>query len=417
MVRKFTFLLLCICASAQLSAQELYKKGYILTSPIDTLHGEIKYISYNQAAKRCIFRDSSNVESTYLPAQIYGYGIGQQLFFLSRKTEKQIPLFLEVLYQGSITLYSYRENSSRNFFYLESTQTGEFRKLTEKTIKRGTKQKTFKTYAEVIKIMLAKSELVADEIEQTSLSAKSLVRLLSAYDERYANTQGIIYTSIRETSPPQIGLFAGSGYSSLTLNGHRGKATNNVFSFGLRFEKEVSRGTKRLFIDLDFIVTHEEHSGQFDATQLVNQNSDIVSNFLNIALPAGLVGVIGIIEYHTLVEHSRTLISTPVSLKYKLPGKQLNLTFTGGINLQYATTDEILVDGRILQHGEEVFSLASLVKANPFRLGMQVGIGLAYNAKRTIFLDVRHSPSWFDQGVLNYSYSTLMLGVMLNKNR
>lgn len=168
---------------------------------------------------------------------------------------------------------------------------------------------------------------------------------------------------------------------------------------------------------MDVIVTHEEHRGQFDAAQLVNQNSDIVSNFLNIALPAGLVGVIGLIEYHTLVEHSRTLISTPVSLKYKLPGKRLNLTFTGGINLQYATTDEILVDGRILQDGEEVFSIASRVKANPFRLGMQVGIGLAYNAKRTVFLDVRHSPSWFDQGVLNYSYSTLMLGVMLSKNR
>lgn len=61
--------------------------------------------------------------------------------------------------------------------------------------------------------------------------------------------------------------------------------------------------------------------------------------------------------------------------------------------------------------------MLSVEEANPFRVGMNLGMGMAYNGKRTVFIDFRHSPAWFDQGALNYAYTRIMLGVTLTRNR
>lgn len=416
MFRKSLFLILLTSLGSALAAQELYKEGFILTSPLDTIRGEIKYVSYNQAAERCIFRTVDDKEKTYLPQDLFGYGVGNDLLFLSKKTEKDKTMFLEVVYQGSLTLFSYRDANARNFFYLESNETGEFRKLTQKIVGDSRRQKVFKTYIEVLRIMMVKSELVSDEIENVSLSAKSLTRLLKSYDERYANTLGIVYSGIAKTSPVKIGILAGPSFSRLTLNGHNGEVNRQFFSLGLRVEKEVSRGTGRLFLNADLTITKEDHLGEFTATQLIRQNDDIISNFINIAFHADFVGVLGQIDYRTSAELSRTVISLPVNLKYKLPGKRFNVTFGGGLEIQYATSSDVVVDGRVFQDGVVAFRAFTQEFANPFRIGMNMGAGLAYNAKRTVFLDARFSPAWFDQGALNYSYMRLMLGVILSKN-
>lgn len=416
MFRKSLFLILLIHLGSALCAQELYREGFILTSPLDTIRGEIKYISYNQAAERCTFRTDRGEEKTFLPEDIFGYGVGDDLLFLSKETDTSKAIFLEVIYQGSLTLFSYRDANARNFFYIESNETGEFRKLTQKVVGNNRRQKVFKTYINILRIMLPKSELVADEIENVSLSAKSLTRLLKAYDERYANTQGIFYSGIAKTSPLKLGILAGPSFSRLTLNGHSGEANRQFFSLGIRVEKEVSRGTGRLFVNADLTISKEDYLGEFAATQLVSQNDDIVSNFINIALYADFVGVLGQIDYRTSAELSRTVISLPINLKYKLPGKRLNVTFGGGLEIQYATSSDVVVDGRVFQDGAVAFRAFTQEFANPLRIGMNIGAGLAYNAKRTIFLDARFSPAWFDQGALNYSYMRLMLGVMLSKN-
>lgn len=416
MLRKSTLLIILLSLSAALKGQELYKEGFVLTSPFDTLRGEIKYISYNQAAERCTFRDQNQKETTFLPKDLFGYGVGEDLLFLSKETEDKKVIFLEVVYQGSLTLFSYRDANARNFFYVESNSTGEFRKLTQKVVRDNRRQKVFKTYIDILRIMLPKSELVADEIETVALSAKSLTRLLKAYDQRYANTQGISYTGIARTSPLKIGVLTGPSLSRLTLNGHSGEVNRQFFSLGIRVEKEVSRGTGRLFLDADLMITDEDYLGEFTASQLIRQNDDIISNFINIAFHADFVGVLGQIDYRTSVELSRTVISLPLNLKYKLPGRHFNVTLGGGLEIQYATSSDVVVDGRVLQDGTEAFRAFTQEFANPFRIGMNIGAGLAYNAKRTIFLDARFSPAWFDQGALNYTYMRLMLGVMLSKN-
>ena len=81
----FTFLfLLFALTSYNLSGQSLFKEGYILISPFDTLRKEIKYKSYNKTSLNCTFRDSSGSISTFELDKLFGYGIEDQLYFVSK---------------------------------------------------------------------------------------------------------------------------------------------------------------------------------------------------------------------------------------------------------------------------------------------------------------------------------------------
>jgi len=416
MNRKIICILSLLFLGYSAMAQALYKEGFVLKSPLDTLYGQVKYVSYNQAAKRCIIRVQDGSEQSFLPGEIYGYGIEQELLFISKELPKSGKRFAEVLYQGTVTLYAFRDANQRNFFYLENPELGELRALTQKTMTRGRKRQVLKSYIDVLKIMLPENELVADEIEKVPLTAKGLNNLLVAYDERYAQTKGISYLGFKTKSPTQISVLAGASLSGLTLNGHDGRETSQAVIAGVRIEKEVSRNTGRLFIHADLLVTREKYSGRYNANQLINTGDDVVTNNINITLPASFVGLLGQIEYNTRVELDRTLINLPIGLKYKIPGRKFNVTFGGGLEFQFATSDDVLVDGQILQNEIIEVGVLSREDANPFRVGMNIGMGISYNARRTLFLDLRHSPSFFDQGSLNYDYTRLMLGVMLSKN-
>ncbi len=413
MSRKALLTVLLIFVGFSLSAQGLYKEGFVLKSPLDTLHGQIRYISYNQAAKRCVLLDTNGQHQEFLPQDIYGYGIGSELLFHSKSLPGASALFAEVLYQGSVTLYTYRDTYQRNFFYLENPTLGELRALTEKVIERGNRRQTVKSYVDVLKIMLPEHELIDEEIEGTSLSAKSLNDLLIAYDELVAGNRGISYIGPHKKSPKQFGILAGLMASGLKVNGHSGGANAQGILLGLRAQKEVSRNTGRLFLHADLVVTNERYTHTFEGNHLIRGNNDVVTNSLNITRRAG--GLSGRVDYLTRVELDRTLMQLPVGLKYKLPGEKFNVTFGGGFEFQYATTKEVLVDGQVLQNGQVLAAVRSQEDTNPFRYGVYIVMGLSYNAQRTLFLDLRHSPIFFDQGGLNYSYTRLLFGVMLEK--
>lgn len=408
----FSFMLL----SQAVVGQQLYKPGFVLKSPLDTLHGQIKYISYNQAAGQCIFKNDSGEEVIYNPSDIYGYSMGKELLFHSKTLPDGSKMFLEVRYQGTLTLYSYRDVNQRNFFYLESQELGEFRALTQKVISSGRRKGLLKPFVDVLKIMLPEPELVSDKLEKVTLNAKSLTRLLIDFDQRYAKTKGISYTGKQQKNAPRVGILAGTSFSRLTLNGHNGSANNQSLIFGLRLEKEVSRNTGRLFLSTELLLTDESYTGTYEATQQLTADNDIVSNFINITTYASELGVLGEIEYNTTVSLNRTTIGLPVMLKYKFPGKRFNVTLGTGFSFQYATSDKVQVTGLILQNGMLEAGLLSEEQANPFRIGISTGLGISYRAKRTIFMELRHSPAWFDQGALNYTYTRLMLGLELSKN-
>lgn len=412
------FLLLCFSLFTLFQvgySQELYREGFILKNPFDTVRGHIKYYSYNKAAAQCVFRNTfTGEERVFQPGEIYGYGIENRLLFHSKKISGNETMFLEVIYQGTVELYGYRDRFRRNYFFLENIKTGDFEALTEKVIGSKLRSRVFKTYVDVLKLMLDKSDLIIDRIENTSLTHKSLTNLLVEYDDRYAKLKGKVLQGSKERWPPTTGFYLIQGSSKQTLGDYLGTGNSYLAGLGIKFQKEISRGTKRLYLDLDITFSYESFEQVYTKTEIVTDQS-IVTNGLNFGFISTNTPIRGEVEYTTLVSLRRFNIGLPINIKYVFPGKKWLLTFNGGISPQQAITKSGQIQGKLSQGDDVLIDVTSKEETEGFRMGINVGFGIQLKSKRTYFLDFQHSPNWFNQGILKYKYSFIRLGLLLEK--
>ena len=414
-MRKLTFLLLSLTIFGTIaSGQSLFKEGYILTSPFDTLKGEIKYKSYNKASLSCTFRDTTGRISTYQPDELFGYGIEDQLFFVSKSIGANNTQFLEVVYQGTVILYAYRDNYQKNYFYLENPQSGQIEILTQKTIRNQGKSVTIKAYVEVLKEMLPKSELVADEIELVDYNHSSLANFLLDYDLRYAQFQGRIFQGFKKRWPPKIAAFGQTGFAQLSINGFDSFESTNTYGLGVKFQKEISRGTGRLYLDLDFAFRYENFEDvEFIKNEFASAES-IVSNGFNIALFAIDVPIQGAYEVKNTLNLERYMMDVPINLKYFFPSEKWTFSINGGLHPSFTLSQSGNIDGQVIQNDAVILGVDSRLELNNFRPGMNFGFGLYFKTTGTLFLDFQHSPNWLDQGNANFSYSSFRLGYLFD---
>lgn len=414
-MRCIGFLFLLAFSMPSIVAQELYKEGYLLMSPFDTLHGSIKYLSYNKAARQCIFLPKSGQEKNYTPNEIFGYGIGSELLFVSKNITDQKVRFMEVVYQGSVILYAFRDNNQRDYFYLENTKTAQFELLQQKTLRKQGKSITLKPFKEVIKSILPKSELVQDEIEQLTLKHNSLSNFLRSYDERYAQFQGRIFRGHKIRWPPKIAPNIGVGQSVLTINNYQNNSINWFYQAGIKLQKEVSRGTGRLFLGLDLLLRYEDiHSGRFTKEELIFPES-IINNGLNINTLASNANISGNITYASAVNLERLNVVAPINIKYFFPSRKRVFALNLGLTNQYVIDKSGTYYGNVRQNGTILLENLSKENSYRFRTGINMGIGLYLLGSNTWFVDLQHSPAWLDQGNLNFSYTGIRVGTFFGK--
>jgi hypothetical protein len=413
-MRSLAFTLcLAVFTTCQVNAQSLYKDGFILTSPFDTLKGEIKYASYNKASLRCTFRNEAGEENVYLPSEIFGYGIEDQLFFRSKSIGTDKVLFLEVVYQGTMILYAYRDQYQRNFFYLENPTSTQMEILNQKTIRNEGKTLTIRVFEEVLREMLPKSELITDEISEVEFGHSALSNLLLSYDERYAAFQGRIYQGFQKRWPPKFGAFVSTGNSRLTINGFNDQAFSHTVGLGVKFQKEVSRGTGRLHLDLDLFYHYESYQNAFFSfTDFANEGT-IISNGFNITLFATDLGIQGPYEVQNTLNLERHVLNMPINLKYFFPSEKWTVSLNGGIDPSLAVAQSGNLDGQVIQNDQVVLGINSRLEIPKFRPGLNFGFGLYLHQKNTWFIDFQHSPAWLDQGNFNFSTSTFRLGYVI----
>ncbi len=393
--------------------QSLYKDGFLLRSPFDTIHGQVKYLSYNKASQSCTFITPSGKEKHYLPNELFGYGIGTELLFITKNITEEKVRFMEVVYQGTVILYAFRDINQRDYFYLEHPKSGAFELLQQKTLRRQGKTITLKPFKEVIASMLPKSELVMDEIEQLSLKHNALSNFLQSYDERYAQFQGRAFQGFKKRWPPKIAPIAGAGISVLTINGYDQRATNHYFEAGIKFQKEVSRGTGRLFIDLDFLLRYEDiKSGIFHKEEFTTAET-VLNNGLNINTLAANFNISGPVLYESEVMLERYNLVAPINLKYFFPAKNRVFSLNLGLTNQYVLSKNGSYYGRVSQNNTIRIEEFTTENSYRFRTGINIGIGLYLLGKNTWFMDVQHSPAWLDQGNLNFAYTGLRLGAFI----
>lgn len=415
-MRKLVILTISIVAFLQCGfGQELYRDGFILKSPFDTIHGKIKYYSYNQAALQCVFRNiDTGEEKVFQPNEIFGYGIDKDLLFSSKSISENKSLFLEVVYQGTIILYSYRDKYRKDYFYLENRKTGDFRALTQKTIGTKRQRSTVKTFQNILKIMLDKSELIQDRIESTSLSYKSLTNLLVEYDKRYARYNGRVFNGSRKQWPPTPGVYFIQGIAQQKLNDHSGTGSSFLFGIGVKFQKEVSRGTKRLFLDMDISLSSEKFNQVYSRSEEITDQS-IISNGLNYFFSSTPTTIRGNVNHTTIIDMERINLALPINLKYVFPGSKWLFTVNGGISPQHSVKKSGRIQGLLEQNDALLLDIISREETERFRMAVNIGFGIMLKSKNTFFLDFQHSPTWLNQGVLKYKYSFLRLGMLLEK--
>ncbi len=395
--------------------QQLYREGYILTSPFDTLRGQIKYQSYNQAAIQCTFRDgTSGVETTYLPKDLYGYGIDDNLLFKAKQIDQNQPVFLEVIYEGTLELYGYRDRFRRDYFFLENPTTGDFEALTQKVIGNNRRNRVYRTYIDVLKIMLAESDLVLDEIDKTILSHRSLTNLLVTYDERYASFKGKVFNGSKIKWPLSLGVYTIQGLSQQKLLDYAGTGNSYYSGLGLTIQKEISRGTRRLYLEVNPTVGFESFGQDYTRSEEITDRS-IITNSLNFLFVSADTDVRGIVDHSTTVDLKRINLTLPVNIKYIFPGKKWLVSLNGGLNPQYTVSKSGQIRGLLTQNSDVLVDITSREETERFRVGINLGFGLILKGKRDFFIDFQHSPTWFNQGVLKYKYSFIRIGAILTK--
>ena len=116
---------------SQVQAQADFQPGYVLPPAGDTLRGEVDYRDAHNNAQRCRFRPGpAGAATTYLPAQLRGYG------FTARKQYRTLIVpasgasqpageayFMEILADGPAKLYFLRNGTGYDRFYVVSPTT------------------------------------------------------------------------------------------------------------------------------------------------------------------------------------------------------------------------------------------------------------------------------------------------------
>ena len=114
----FTTLLLFIYLIT--NAQSDFRKGYVITDNLDTIHGTIDFRNDMKNSEECIFTTPSGSTTTYRPGEIYGYRFENGRYYVSKfvkETNGTVAYrFVEFLVQGAKDLYYFRDMAG--FHYL-----------------------------------------------------------------------------------------------------------------------------------------------------------------------------------------------------------------------------------------------------------------------------------------------------------
>lgn len=193
------------------SVSQEFLPGYILTLQGDTIKGEAFYGSHSKYDE-CRFVINGK-EETFSPDQIEGYGI----YGIRAYTSQIIPsTFVEEVGIGTISLY-------KNDNYYALTKEGESNLVLNRNKFENGKVKG--RYLGSIKYIMSDCEL-KHNFEKMSLSERSLIKLISRYNE----CKGSAFVSIKEDLPAfSFEMGPAVGYNFFF---YKNKFPNSIFNSG-----------------------------------------------------------------------------------------------------------------------------------------------------------------------------------------
>lgn len=118
-MRKLNICIFSLLFCLSLSAQELYKSGYILLEEGDTLYGQIDHKIDKYLAHKVCFKSSESADVvTYKAGDVFGFCLNDGRFFVTKDAEGD-TVFLEYLVNGKVDLYYMRRDDEYDCYYIQ----------------------------------------------------------------------------------------------------------------------------------------------------------------------------------------------------------------------------------------------------------------------------------------------------------
>lgn len=202
-----------------------FLEGYIISLNGDTTKGFLLEQISRNASEKCIFKPNADSEpKIFLPGEIAGYRYLSGKYYISKEinidsTTKKV-VFLEFLIKGMANVYNYMDNEEH--YYIEKFPNG-LLELTEK-------QRTYDDNGHIYvassrykgKLMFELQDCpgISNEIQNTRLTHKSLIKLTKDYHEKVCNSGScIIYEKGNTSANVKFGILLGFSKNQYNFGG------------------------------------------------------------------------------------------------------------------------------------------------------------------------------------------------------
>jgi hypothetical protein len=387
MKRQILFIILTfICFNYEIYAQSNFKKGFIVTEKRDTIYGLVDFRQGSSSFKSCIFKESENKESKkYSPDDIAGYGIIDDKIFESRKIvyrgQQAETLFIEVIIKGLASLYKYHrdlyiEKDGKNFNALKNDRV-------ETTVNGRTVTSNSHEYLSVLNSLFYDCSTIQPLIKKTTLSQRSLLKLLSSYN-KCMNATYAIHKEDKKAVKVIKGIAIGGNISSMAFKSGDARYSYLTHSF------EKAR-TPVVMVSFDVLAPrlNQRFSLHFD---VMYRNSKNYSFSIEKSSPT---------TSRNFVTIELTELKIPIGLRYTFPEKK----FTPYFNLGFSNTFTLRSHSELTKETETAGVVrinhdpALVVAKNQFGIWGSIGIMTSLSKKINGTLEFRCEKT---DGIGNY---------------
>lgn len=174
-------LLLVLVAVSGSFAQSGFQEGFLLTSSLDTVRGEIRFSGRSSAPESCLFRtDKKAVPREISPGTVHGFCTNNGAYYFSRTIDNTSTVYMEVLVKGYMNLFKFGD-----VYYVEKADSAFFELSDDWEVSmadgRQTPQKS-RNHMRMLALLMSDCPGVSKEAEETPLRDKQLVRVVASYN-------------------------------------------------------------------------------------------------------------------------------------------------------------------------------------------------------------------------------------------
>jgi hypothetical protein len=304
---KFGLLLIGILTFQLAFSQENYIPGYVINNNADTLFGFVDYRNWEMNPDKIKFK--TNIEDnpiSYSPTDIIEFKVEGEIYVSGiintevspRQTDKlnydaQVNLkvdttFLQTLFRGEKSLYSYKNSYNRENFYIKQN-TGFDLLVYKRYLKQQDGKRVLienRKYLGQLTLYLSDCETINSKLENTSYKQKSLIKLFQYYYE--CSPSDISFQKEIEKFHTEIGVLAGVSLTSLKFRGdyfdYLVEAEYNPsinFSAGIFFDIILPRNQGKWSINNEILFSTYKVTGSYENNNVVT-TTEIGYSYLKI---------------------------------------------------------------------------------------------------------------------------------------